>query len=162
MRASLSILTPRFSSNRMLKQYVQTLYEPATTDYRERVADQGKLAKELVSWSRYLSGNWHELHFGKPEARADAGEWIYRLPVYLGNVSPDSVKLELYCEAWGNFPASTTPMSVESAVPGSTNGYIYHGRVNGNRPAEHYTARIRAYHGKARIPAETQYIKWQR
>jgi starch phosphorylase len=39
IRASLSRLTPRFSSNRMLAEYLDRLYLPAVGDFRRRTAD---------------------------------------------------------------------------------------------------------------------------
>jgi starch phosphorylase len=48
IRASMAQLTSEFSSNRMLREYVESLYLPATRNYRKRTADGGSLVKHLL------------------------------------------------------------------------------------------------------------------
>lgn len=162
VRASLSNLTPQFSSNRMLEQYVREVYDPASADYRARAAEQGRLAQALRSWADQLSASWHELHFGKVESHANGGDWYFRIPVYLGNVSPEAIAVELCADAAGALPATLTPMRIESAIAGATNGYIYGARVSSQRPDTHYTARIRPLHPQVRVPAEFGNLRWER
>ncbi|MES4785971.1 MAG: DUF3417 domain-containing protein, partial [Nitrospiraceae bacterium] len=49
IRASMAHLTARFSSNRMLREYVETIYLPAAEKVRRRLADGGRLAGELTA-----------------------------------------------------------------------------------------------------------------
>lgn len=161
VRASLSTLTPRFSSNRMLEQYVRELYEPAVAEYRSRAADNGQLAHELRAWSARLAEGWHELHFGKAEVHAEDQEWRFRIPVYLGSIAPGDVVVELCTEASAGLPASVSKMEIESAIAGSTNGYLFTARVSASRPDWHYTARVRAFHPHAQVPSECGYLHWQ-
>ena len=49
MRASMAQLTPRFSTNRMLREYVERVYLPTTTKLRNRTADGARLAGELFA-----------------------------------------------------------------------------------------------------------------
>ena len=39
MRASMAELTPQYSTNRMLREYVDRLYLPAAQNYHKRTAD---------------------------------------------------------------------------------------------------------------------------
>ena len=48
MRLSMAKLAPRFSSNRMLREYVEMSYIPATERYRRRVADGARLGAEIT------------------------------------------------------------------------------------------------------------------
>jgi starch phosphorylase len=162
MRASLSTLTPLFSGNRMLEEYVRTLYEPASADFRARVADGARLARELWAWESRVAANWHELHFGQIEARREGADWEFRVPVYLGGVARDAVEVELCAEATAEAPALRCPMRMGAAIAGANNGYMFGARVPASRPDWHYTPRIRARHPQAQIPAECTLTLWQR
>ena len=48
MRESMARLTPRFSTNRAVREYTEQYYLPAAAAYRERAADKGAIGVELV------------------------------------------------------------------------------------------------------------------
>ncbi|MBP0632863.1 alpha-glucan family phosphorylase [Cupriavidus sp. AcVe19-1a] len=162
MRASTSHLAPRFSTNRMLIEYMERFYRPAARTYRRRCESGARLARALHAWDSALATDWHEVHFGAVESRREADQWHFRLPVYLGEISPDSVKVELYAAADGKLPAESTLMSAEGSIAGAISGYIFSASVPASRPVEHYTARVRAWHEEAFLPAESAWIAWQR
>lgn len=58
VRTSMSTLTPHFSSNRMMREYVERAYLPAAEAYRARIAKDAELAKELESWQRTFRESW--------------------------------------------------------------------------------------------------------
>lgn len=157
MRASLSQLTPAYSSNRMLRDYVEQLYRPAATAYRRRLADGAVLAHELQAWSEALQRHWDHVHFGEVEARREGEDWLFHVPVYLGDLSPDSVRVELCA-----LPGVCLAMQRESAITGAAHGYIYSVRVDAERPQDDYTARVRPWHAEAVLPSECGLIAWQR
>jgi starch phosphorylase len=162
IRTSLATLTPVFSSNRMLGEYVRDIYEPAVAEFRARTAGGARLARELSAWSSQLQANWSELHFGPSQVQRDGDDWLFRIPIYLGEVSRDAVEVELYAEAAGSHPAERIGMHADVAITGAAIGFIYTARIPGARPQEHYTARIRPRHAQAHIPAECGLIRWQR
>jgi hypothetical protein len=49
VRHSMTRLTAQFSSDRMVREYVEQAYLPAAEAYRRRSADGGRLARELTS-----------------------------------------------------------------------------------------------------------------
>src|SRR5579864_3897831 len=51
MRASMLQLTPRFSSNRTVREYVERYYLSACTVYRDRAMNRSELGIELSDWS---------------------------------------------------------------------------------------------------------------
>ena len=162
MRASMCHLAPHFSTNRMFVDYLEGFYRPAALAYQRRCESGARLARELNAWDAALAAHWHEVHFGVVEARWEADRWHISLPVYLGEISPDSVKVELYAAANGELPAERTPMRSEGPIAGAIEGYIYSASVPASRPADHYTARVRAWHDEAFLPAESAWIAWQR
>jgi starch phosphorylase len=162
MRASIATLAPLFSSNRMLQEYLDELYCPAAAAFRRRSEDQGKLAKELNAWQTRLAAHWHEIHFGGLRVERHDDRWRFEVQVYLGEVSPEWVKVELYADAVPGQLALRQPMTRGMPISGAVNGYIYGASVPASRPDWHYTPRITAYHPEACTPIETALVSWQR
>lgn len=162
MRASMANLGPRFSSNRMLLEYLDEFYRPAAVAFRHRSADKQGLAGELSNWSRLLHAQWDKLHFGTVELNQDAEGWEFNVPLYLGEIAPDAVRVEMYADANGEWPAECHPMEARGPIAGAIQGYIFTAAVRTERPVEHYTARVRGWHPEAILPAECALITWQR
>lgn len=53
-------------------------------------------------------------------------------------------------------------MTSEGPIAGATEGDIFSASVPASRLAGHYTARVRAWHEEAFLPAESAWIAWQR
>ena len=87
--------------------------------------------------------------------------WRLVVPVYMGEVSPDSVRIDLFADATPEFAPEAILLHQEHAIPGSTNGYIYAGAVTSSRPLEDFTVRVVPYHPDALLPAELPLIAWQ-
>ncbi len=162
MRASMAQLTPRFSSNRMLREYVEELYLPALQRLRQRLADGGRLAQELCAWHTALERYWPQVHFGRVEVQRQEDRWDFRVAVYLGELDPACVRVELYADPAEGQPAVCVPMCQGESLPGAVHGFLYRGSVPASRPAEHFTPRLVPWHPAARVPLEAGHILWQR
>jgi glycogen phosphorylase len=162
MRASMARLTPHYSSNRMLREYVEHIYVPTSTRFRERTANAARLGRELVAWHRALEQCWPQLSFGRMQVERADSCWIIQVPVYLSMLDPTFVRVELYAEAWEGQGPVCAPMICGAPLPGEVNGYLYHGSVPATRPVEHFTPRIIPMHPSAQVPLEASYILWQR
>ncbi len=161
MRDSMSQLGPRFSSNRMLIDYLDKFYRPASRAYHSRRQGKARLARDLYAWSRALHAQWDELHFGAIDAQRDGDQWRIKVQVYLGEIAPDWVRVELYADGGGDYPAEILPMHTEGTIPGAFEGYIFSATVQSERPSGDYTPRVRAWHEDAFLPAECALIAWQ-
>ena len=160
MRASIATLAPRYSSNRMAGEYVVKLYRPAAAMVERRGAEGARLGRELSQWHEALTRHWHEIHFGAIEIHQEDNEWRFSVPVYLGEISADAVRIELYSEsADGDGPIR---MDRTDQLPGALNAFIYRARVDAGRPSNHYTPRVIPYHPAACVPIECNLIAWQR
>jgi starch phosphorylase len=100
VRASMAELAPRFSANRMVREYVTNMYLPAASLLRQRECDNGRLGKELVAWQARVERDWHAIHFGELEASEAEGHRTISVPVYLGTLDPGDVAVELYATRW--------------------------------------------------------------
>ncbi|HEX7375406.1 MAG TPA: alpha-glucan family phosphorylase [Steroidobacteraceae bacterium] len=160
IRASLARLTPRFSSNRMLAEYLEQLYLPAAAAHEQRIARDLDGARELDAWARQLRRAWPQIHWGQVASETRDGEHVFRAQVMLGSLSPDAVRVQLYAEPADGLPGAAVTMTPDLPLPGTAGGYLYVGRVSANRPAGHFTPRVVPYHAHARIPAEAAFIRW--
>ncbi len=160
IRASMSRLAPRFSSNRMLQEYVSDAYLPLSTAYRRRSADGGRLAKELAAWASMLKRYWHEIHLTNLEVQQQPDGWLFALQVYLGEIPPQSVQVQLYAEPVDNDAAVPQVMECRASIPGATHGYVYHCHIATARPATDFTPRVVAWHPEAHVPMESNLIHW--
>lgn len=162
MRASMARLTPRYGGKRMLLEYLDNWYRPAARRYRERSANGAALARSLHAWQQRLMRSWSQIHFGECETHDVVDGHHFRVAVYLGELEPGELRIELYAEGGENLSRERIEMMRGAAIAGSFNGFVYSARVTGSRPASHYTARAIPAHADAVLPIELPLICWQR
>jgi len=160
VRASMAGLTVRFSANRMMREYVERSYLAAAAAVRRRSARGGKLAKELRRWEQALRRHWHEIHWGSLTVHEHADGWSFDVQLYLGEVPPDFVEVELYADPASPETASVTAMSRGDAIPGEVGGYTYSCRLVTRRAAADFSPRVVPFQPEARIPEELALTLW--
>ena len=162
IRTSMARLTPRFSSNRTVRQYTEQHYLPAAAAYRARAAERGLLGRRLVEWQREVDRAWGSVRFG--EVRVETGAVAHQLEaeVFLGSLSPDAVRVELYADgALGGEPERIA-MRCERASVDASCPRIYRASLNVSRPASDFTLRAIPQHWGLTVPLEQARITWQR
>jgi starch phosphorylase len=158
IRLSMAELTPRFSSNRMLREYVEHLYLPAASLYSERIADGAENAKRLCEWSKSLEAGWHNLRFGDLTVSKSNGNYDFKLPLYLEGIDTQAVRVELYAETEDG-GSESFPMEPSSQL--STPGrIIYRATIPARRKASDYTPRAIPVREGALVPLEANQILW--
>jgi glycogen phosphorylase len=162
MRRSMAALTPTYSSSRMARDYVEQYYLVAAAELRRRTADGGEPARAMRRWEVRLRQHWPGLHLGETSLSCDDGAWRFSVPVYLGEIAPDEVVVQLYAEPCGDEAPFLGEFRRGEAITGAANGHIYTGSAPATRPAEDYTVRIIPAHPGARIPNELPLVLWQK
>ncbi len=162
MRESMAQLTPRFSTNRAVREYTEQHYLPAAAAYLERAADSGKLGVELINWRHALEQKWAALRFGEVKFESDGEQHGFEAQVYLDDLDPDAVRVELYANGIDGAVAERVEMQRVRQLVGSTNGYAYRAEVPATRPASDYTARLIPHRDGVTVPLEEAHILWQR
>ena len=162
VRASMSKLTAHFSSNRMVREYVEQTYIPAAKRYHARTANRAKLSSELHHWREKVEETWEGLRFGEIHTKQLDTHYTFDVQVYLGDVEPSWIRVELYAEGKNEEDPVRITMNQSGAIPGMVNAYLYRADVPASRPVEHYTPRIVPFHSYASIPLEVSYILWSR
>lgn len=102
MKNSIVMGLGKFSSTRMVEEYVEMFYKPAYRDYQKLVADDGKLARELESQKRKYIENFGKLYIAFPDVEGNfnsahvGDKYKISTRVYLAGLRPEEVKVECY------------------------------------------------------------------
>jgi starch phosphorylase len=161
IRASMADLTPHFSANRMLREYVENYYLELANSYRLRAQDHGRAAKQLNQWRQNIRIHWALVHFGDLSVQSDGSHHRFSVALYLDDLPADSVQVELFAENVNKAP-EIHPMEPGESLTGAINGFVYSCRIETSRPVADYTPRARPYHPLALLPLEANQILWQR
>ena len=162
LRSSMARLAPRFSSVRMLQEYVERAYLPGAAAYQRRAANSARLARDLDSWARHLTQHWSAIRFGEVIAHAGAGELSFAVPVHLGAIDPAAVRVEMYAAPDGGEGGCLQAMERSEPLQHCSSCFMYRATMETRRPAWHFTPRIVPHHPEARTPIEAGLISWQR
>jgi len=161
MRASMVQLTPRFSANRAVREYVEKYYLPLSAGYRGRVAKSGAQETELSEWSKSLARHWRDMRFGNVTTRTVDGYHIFEVQVFLGDLGPDAIRVELYAEAQGGSDVFRQPMKLlRQDGPGGCRWYS--ASAPATRVPGDYTPRVIPSKPGVSVPMEAAHILWQR
>jgi starch phosphorylase len=162
MRESMARLTPRFSANRTVREYTEQHYLPAAAAYQLRSADKGAIGRQMVDWQRSLEQEWATLRLGEVRAATDADRDVLEVDVYLNDLDPDAVRVELYADGGDGGAPVRQEMQRVRKVAGAPGGYVYSAAVAAARPPADYTARVIPHRDGVAIPLEAGRILWQR
>ena len=162
MRTSMAELTPRFSTNRAVREYTQDYYLPAAAAYRERASGNGELGAAIASWRRSLDVHWHELRFGRVDVESRDGQHAFAVDLHLGELDPEDVRVELYAAGAHGAEPVREVMQAAAGTPGERGLIRYEASVSATRAAGEFTARVLPHHAGVSVPLEAPYILWQR
>ena len=162
MRESMARLTPRFSTNRAVREYTEQHYLPAASAYRGRAAEQGAVGAAMATWRLDLDRNWNTLRFGEVKVKSDAAQHVFEAEVFLEELEPGSVEIELYADGGSDRAPVLQKMERLRQIPDTPGGYVYGAVVSAERPAADYTARLIPHHDGVAVPLEDSRILWQR
>jgi len=159
VRNSMARLTAPFSSDRMVREYVEQAYLPAARAYLAR-SENVQLAKDLECWLARLHEQWQGIRFVRVAVHRADDQWHFEVQAVLGDLEPDAVQVQLYADPAEGGPAVCVPMQRNGKLHGIVNGHVYRAIVPAQRPAEHFTPRIVPYHPSAFVPMESTRVLW--
>ena len=162
MRASMARLTPRFSTNRVVREYTEKYYVPAAAAYRKRAANHGGPGAELIAWRQALAAHWQEARFGAMSVETYGTEQRVAVEVRLGGLDPEAVRVELYADPVNDAEPERHAMERARKLDGPDRGYEYCVSLPSARPLGDYTPRLLPCHSMASVPLEAREILWQR
>jgi glycogen phosphorylase len=189
VRESMARLVPEFSTNRMMKDYLDLYYLPAAAAYRQRTYAGGlpqgdplqPSARDLVagigSWHTLLDEQWHEIRFldySLTEKGGSTGRsYEARIRVDLGQIPPDAVLVQLFAEPLDGGPPERHTLITDLAAMKKGRGadakqlphkgeYAFKVVFASERPPGDYTPRVVPVHRFAQVPLEAGHILWYR
>jgi starch phosphorylase len=162
MRESMARLTPQFSANRTVREYTEQHYLPAATAYHLRIANKGASGKQMVDWRHSLEQKWAALRFGEMKVETRGGQHVFDVQVYLGDLDPKAVRVELYADGVNHGSPVRQAMKRVRQLAGASGGYGYSAAVSASRPPTDYTARVIPHCDGVAVPLEAAHILWQR
>ena len=116
----------------------------------------------MVNWRHALEQQWAALRFGEVKVETDGEQHIFEVQVYLDDLDPEAVRIELYADGVnGGAPVRQEMKRVRKLV-GATNGHAY--RAACLRPARRRTIRRGSipHRDGVAVPLEVARILWQR
>jgi len=161
IRESMARLTPAFSAIRCVREYTQKHYVPLAAAHLRRRSEGRGTAESLLNWQRQLSDHWSKLRFGSVGVATERGEHRFQVEVYLDELSPDAVQVELYAESVGGDEPVRRVMVRGDSLTGEK-AWRYSATVRADRPAGDFTPRVIPFHPGACVPLEAAQILWYR
>jgi starch phosphorylase len=162
VRSSMAKLTPRFSTNRMVREYVEAYYRPLAEEYEARIACDGAVGAEVFAWRHNLTSFWNTVHIGEPHVERQDDHYLIKVSLLLGEVRPEDVRIEVYAEPEvGAKAAFCAAMQRHAELIGAANGFTFAATAPNHRPLADYSIRVVAMNPNAAVPLEAQHILWK-
>jgi starch phosphorylase len=162
MRESMARLTPRYCAERAVRDYTEHHYLPGAKAFLARSEDKGAIGLQMVDWQRDLEKKWATLRFGDVKVESKDAQHIFEVQVYLSEVAPKAVQVEVYATGMNGDPPIRQEMKCVRQLVGAVGGYAYRAAVPATRPPSDYTPRVIPYFDGIAIPLEAERILWQR
>jgi glycogen phosphorylase len=122
MKRSMSRITPRFNTLRMLEEYAERLYMPAAARYGRLVADGFQAAAELSEWLERVRQQWRDLRIVSVQSDARDGVPVHTevdvsAEVKLNGLDPNDLLVQVFYGPVGP-QGQLMDYEVEAMVPG--------------------------------------------
>jgi len=122
IKSSLASLGPRVSASRMVRDYVQDLYEPTGALADAMTTERFRRAQDLAAWKARVAASWKGVHVEGIDTDATAPELgterEVQATVALGDLDADDVDVQLIHGPVGQNDEITSPGVVTMAEVG--------------------------------------------
>lgn len=101
MKMAMRAIGPQFNTNRMVREYTESMYLPSLDRFNSLRSDDYKRAKQLSSWKSHLRDNWKSMRIvdvsRENQDKLKVGDGMnVHVKIDLGQLSSDDVSVELY------------------------------------------------------------------
>lgn len=158
MRRSMATLTPRFSSNRTVREYTEKYYLPLGEKYLQRAANRGGQGVKIVNAQTELINRWDGLSIIDVKTAPIENGYLFHATIFLNGIDPEKVCVEVFA----NGEKGEEPERVKMTGTPRENYHEYNAEVSGGRPATDYTVRVISAYENISVPLENNLIRWQR
>jgi starch phosphorylase len=168
MKTSMKRLTPVFNTNRMVAEYAERFYLPASQRHLRLRANNAARVHPLVTWRRRLRDHGSEVRVVEVEKHADGETFVGSMiritaRVCLGSLSPEDIRVQIYqgpMDPEGRIYRGQADDMMHCGASG--NDQLYEGHIechdSGSRG---FSIRVIAAHEDAILPYEQPWLVWQ-
>jgi starch phosphorylase len=167
VRHSLRSLGPSVSASRMVRDYVDHLYEPAAMRGDALATDGHARARALAGWKHRVAAGWEGVHIAAVDGESGVielgSEHTVRASVELGSLSPDDVGVQLVHGSVGPTDELTTAGVVPMQRIDGTDGghHRYEASFTCERAGRYgFTVRVVPFHPDLAHHAELGRVTW--
>ncbi|MBX9688036.1 MAG: alpha-glucan family phosphorylase [Candidatus Obscuribacterales bacterium] len=168
MKTSMMEICPQFNIHRMLREYSERMYFPASKRYKEFLSDNVQKARDLASWKYKLNTQWKGVHIESvkaelPQKLCVGDELKVSALIQLGQLSAEDLSVQIYhgpIDAHGNIvDGAVVPMTLSGKAEGAA--HLFTGVIRYFRSGRHgFTVRVLPDHADLSSPFETGLIQW--
>jgi starch phosphorylase len=171
MKSSIALLSPRYNTSRMVREYARRFYVPSIALHRELYADDLAGARALTDWKDRVRAAWpsvavtgistrspHEVQEVAVGQNVEVGA-----KVVLGSLEPADVAVELYHgpTAGGHEIARGHIVRMTPTGKESDGVWSYVGQIPTTESGAHaFAVRVVPYNAAMSHPYETSLIRW--
>ncbi|WP_457751293.1 maltodextrin phosphorylase [Thermococcus sp.] len=164
MKESIKSIAPRFSTHRMVKEYMDRFYSKAMSNHIWLTRNNYRGAKEIAGWKDRVTKSWPKVDFLKVDV--EEGRQGLEALLDLDGLKPEDVKVELYYGVRAEGYYIDKPHIIELRHPKEVrNGqwvYTYHGKAlkHLGDSCWHYALRVYPHHEKLPHKFLLGLVKW--
>jgi starch phosphorylase len=172
MKASIITVVPRFSTDRMVKEYTERLYLSAIEQGKSFIKDDFKVGKNVASWKNYIATLWNQVTIEQDSITASneyqeaslASGYKVSAIVRLGGIHANDVTVEIYyrkIDEKGAVLADHMYDKMEIREELGNGRYRFEGTLKpANGGHYEYTIRVLPFNANLAHRHETGLIKW--
>lgn len=168
MKSAMIGICPQFNIHRMVREYSQRCYFPASSRFAEFTANGAEKAREIATWKHTVNNEWKQVRIEYvdtelPEKVRVGDDLKVRAYVQLGALAANDLSVQIYhgpIDAWGNIvEGEVVQMSQSGTAPNGA--AIFSGAIRYFRSGRHgFTVRVCPHHDDMSSPFETGLIQW--
>ena len=168
MKSSIGRLCHEFNTHRMVSEYVERLYMPASLQYARLSANDSARAKELARWRKHMSANWGQVAISDSQIAPFEGAMVrtgvtIRAAVRLGPLTPEDVTVQLVVGSVDSRDRISHPRRIDMRLVGEpeAGSYSYEATAVPQQSGLHgYTLRVLPSHPDLSTPFVPGLIAW--
>lgn len=168
MKESIVRLTPMFSTARMVRDYTEKFYVPASAAYQNLSADNMVRARGALEWRDRLRKAWSQVRLLKVSDTANTKnaigfEFTVQATVTLGDLSPDEVKVEAVSgQVSGSRNLTQIDYHPMTLVTKEDQVGIFECKLKCEGPGHRgYAVRVSPFHPDVNVASEIPMVVWE-
>ena len=168
MKASIKALAPQFSTARMVREYTQKFYMPASDAFRELASDGLAKAKAARDWRKRVQQSWPAVEIcsvtDTAGRKTGSGSTIsVRAVVELGPLTADEIEVQAVVgRISANRDLTETSFVALSAAGKEGSATVFEGTVSCESPGHRgYTVRVVPKHPLVSVAHELPLVVWE-